>query len=346
MSTTKPPPPEDRPLPDEKPAEPEPRRKQEPGSGREALAPRDPDKPEPRPAEPPPPGNRSDPPGRNRTRLRHILILAVALLIVSAGSALAYFRLFPEPRPSTLNGGNAIAQISFPVDVYELGFVVHVDTTTISVSFTPTPITSEPITITYLTGDRPQLTAIDTGVIRDGNPRPDAWTLVAVSDTAVQLRPKLISEEISTIELTFTGNQVIDIAERRHIRTAAWTVEAPEIRYSELRMSPSGVGAQPQPGQLEIQTSGYNVEKVESTGRIGNQTLLGNFTSYSVSPDLNLIPVQSTATIPATNLDMVDLQKVRDREANSLMIGALLGVAGALLVEVLLASIAILERHS
>jgi hypothetical protein len=88
------------------------------------------------------------------------------------------------------------------------------------------------------------------------------------------------------------------------------------------------------------------VEKVESRGRIGDQALEGIYTTYSLQTELNLITKPEVAQVPATNVDLVDLQKTRDRESTSLMAGAVLGVAGALIVELLLAAIGIVVKES
>lgn len=301
-------------------------------------------------APPPPPLPPAPAPRRGRrwAGLLRPLVLIVTLGLVAAAAVPLYAALFSGGRPPAAGGQGPAGTLESPLPIDVVRFTVRAESVTFTLTF-PEPAT---VVAPFVLRHDPAVAEPLRGVRSLGEDGrfsgPQSWRVSRLAADRLQL-VYLGDTRVSDLSLTLAGSTPSDVGERRYLRSYEWSATAPHLPGTRP-VTPTGPDEMPDTGisggALEVRASGYLVEKVEASGRLDEPRFVGPWTFYRLGPQVGRDAAGDSFTVPRTSVDLVDLRELRDKDRRSLILGALLGVAGGLLVEILLALSGLSSRRS
>lgn len=280
--------------------------------------------------------------GPHSARKKLLTILTVCAVAFSAPMLLIYLTEFAGTRPDNASDRPG-AVIHFPVAVSYISFIITPESTRVEVKFAR-PEKVEVIEMRRST-EQPQVEVRNIMGISNyqGDGRDSNWKVENGGDRRLVIRheSRLL---LSAISFELFGNSIVDVAEKRYVRTPAWLLQAASYdeAYSDDLLNK---------GSFDLPTVGYVVEKIESSTRLttggdttgdggpsvaGQQEIEGGSTSYKLHADVSRSAVNDSFATPAISVDLLDLQAQRTKDRLNLLLGALIGIVGALVVEIIL----------
>lgn len=135
-------------------------------------------------------------------------------------------------------------------------------------------------------------------------------------------------DPVSEIRLLLRSGTVTTTAGYRFLRTAAVTVTG---RYGSVATAD---------GTVTVDTGPYTVERFVAAGVSSPGESTGSRTQYVVralpAKEREGLDPPAFLEVPAVSVDLVDVEQRRSLEPRLLMLGAVLGIAGGLLIEIVL----------
>jgi hypothetical protein len=250
---------------------------------------------------------------------RQMAILFVLLILTVVGTAWGWDRIKYEAPPLVANADSPQYRLSVPGKVASMRFDVTDVFTTVELGVSEWP-NGEAMTVSSESGDIELLKLNATS--RSGESiGAGGWTTdTDERGTFLQLVPRLATPP-TKVSIVLRNGRLTQSGQFQFLRTRRVDVEAAD----GLPGSASGV--------VTVNTGSYSVERLATGGKSQPGETESTTTRYSVSTSRVLGSHRDALPVPSVSIDMVDVQQQRGRDALLLVLGAVLGALGALIIE-------------
>lgn len=273
-----------------------------------------------------------------RTIAKRQLVTLTCALALSVGlSVQQYGNISYNPPPLATNTGQPGFEIDVPAKIESASFDISGVATTVNMKLADWT-TDSPVAIASPAGETMagrilQIRGLTQGeVVADWKPTTDTGESLDGEYASVSLLPQR-PVTLDELSVTLQSGKTSESGEFEFFRNARVDV-----------VGSQGVPASSE-GSVAVDTSQRSIDRFSSGGVSRPGESEGSVTTYSVSVEqvpganFNSIPV------PAVAVDLIDVDRSRSRDPLLLLLGALIGFAGGVLIEVLLTGAHVLTRQ-
>ncbi|WP_433651565.1 hypothetical protein ACQP2C_02910 [Micromonospora zamorensis] len=265
---------------------------------------------------------------RGRDRIiatRQLVGLALLLILVAAFIFLNYNKIAYRPPHLRTNGNSAAYRVQVPAKIEDLSFVIGMDHTEVTIRVSAWE--GKELAIMSQMGSQVPLLNVNAQLVNGEEIRSDGWTKSPISDEGNEGRVALVlrgATPPSKISFTLDNEAPPDSGQYRFVRTGRIEVQG------------GGDSTKSAEGVVEVQTDTYTVDRFESEGISRPGESEGSKTRFSVTSAEIFGASSGRLPIPAVSIDLLNVEKERARDPELLVLGAALGMAGALVIEFML----------
>lgn len=253
---------------------------------------------------------------------RQLVVLLVALVPLVVISLVSYDKVVYRPPTRETNSGSPRFVVEVPARVTSMTFRLTGTSTRISLTLTGWRSRDVPLSIrAERPGQQVQLLELD-GTTALG--AETTWARTSNTPSQLELLPGG-SDDVTGLTVALENGSDSEANQYRYIRTGRVDV-----------VSRSGQLPAQATGELEVDTGSYSIDRLLTEARSEPGVSQGSLTKYSLSTtDLSGVWTDHLP-VPAVAVDLVNVQQQRGSDVALLLVGALLGVLGGLLIEIFL----------
>ncbi|WP_422733343.1 hypothetical protein ACN26Y_21100 [Micromonospora sp. WMMD558] len=252
--------------------------------------------------------------------------------MTATASGVGYGRVAYRSAPIQENSGSPTYVADVPAKIESLSFDVAIGDTITTTTITLTLADwspGEPLTLSSPTGDKVDVVRLNARADDGRSIGSDGWRHVGTpglgerDESYLVLVPQTLPAP-SQVSVSLRNGSLSHSSQYRFVRTA-------RIDVAGERGSAASAG-----GTVSVHTGAYKVDRFETDGVSRPGESEGSITRYSLTSSRVPGANEDRLPVPAVSIDLVDVERERTREPDLLVLGAVLGMAGALVIEILL----------
>ncbi|MCP3785293.1 hypothetical protein NLX85_18170 [Micromonospora sp. A3M-1-15] len=251
-------------------------------------------------------------------------MVALVVLLVLAGSAswFGYGRIRYHAPPLRDNAESAAYELSVPARIDSMRFEIKDLFTTIQFAVSGWD-GERGVTLSSHDGDRAELLQAKAQAVNGESIEASGWRAVTSGDGYLELVPQMGSPP-SSITLTLRNGSLTRSGQYQFLRTKRIDIDGADG------------SAETAAGLVLVNSGSYIVERLATGGVSRPGETEGTTSRYAVTVTEVFGSHRSVLPVPAVSIDMVDVELQRGRDPLLLALGAGLGFAGGVLIEIVL----------
>ncbi|MFY1689117.1 hypothetical protein [Plantactinospora sp. WMMB782] len=253
---------------------------------------------------------------------RQMVALVVLLVLAGTASAFGYNRISYQAPPLRDNADSPAYELTLGATIDSMKFEINDLFTTIQFAVSGWGGESS-VALRSNDGDKAEILEAKAQAANGESIQASGWRTVTSEDGYLELVPQMNSPP-SSITLTLSNGSLTRSGQYQFLRT------------KRIDINGSDGSTETAEGLVLVNSGSYTVERLATGGVSRPGETEGTTTRYAVNTTQIRGTWDSVLPVPAVSIDMVDVERQRGRDPLLLALGAGLGFAGGLLIEIVL----------
>ncbi|MEU8419336.1 hypothetical protein AB0C15_00475 [Micromonospora sp. NPDC048835] len=253
---------------------------------------------------------------------RQMVALMVLLVLAGSASAFGYSRISYQAPPLRDNADSPAYELTVGARIHSMRFEINNLVTTIQFAISGWGSESK-VALSSNDGDNAEILEAKAQAVNGESIEASGWRAVTSEDGYLELVPQMNSPP-SSITLTLRNGSLTRSGQYQFLRT------------KRIDISGADGSTETADGLVLVNSGSYTVERLATGGVSRPGETEGATTRYAVNVAQIRGSWNSVLPVPAVSIDMVDVERQRGRDPLLLALGAGLGFAGGLLIEIVL----------
>jgi hypothetical protein len=254
---------------------------------------------------------------------RQLVVLCIALLLSVPLAVVGYRQVAyraPVPDRNAEAAPQYTIQLRVPID--SVNFKVNGTSTSITCTMRGWRTAGAELAISSDSPDRPlRLLQLDG---QNDAGTPVTWQTVDSSSSSIQLRAQGAGD-LTTLTVALENGTDVEANQYRYLRTGRVDV------VSGVDQLPSEAT-----GTLDVETGAYTIDRLATAAISQPGASQGTIARYNLKVENTTGIWTDSVPVPGVSVDLVNVERQRAADARLLLIGAVLGVLGGLVIETIL----------